>query len=77
MSVLIDKILEKHALAMPNWFKKLKPVKWYTDTAKSPGFKAKKAIGTTALVAAPAAYGIHQLAKPPEPIQRPQQNSPF
>ena len=48
---------------------KLKDFKsWYTKTQKSPIFKAKKALGYTALAAAPILYGAHQLAKPPEPM---------
>lgn len=82
MQHLIDTILEKHAGKMGDWFKNLGPVKKYNAIKASPSFKAKKwagrAIAGTALVGAPAVYGIHKLTAPPErtPDLQPQQQLP-
>jgi hypothetical protein len=69
MEHLINTILEKHAIAMPNVLRDLKPVKWYRETAAKPSFKAKKMVGKGMLVAAPVAYGAHKLSEPPELVQ--------
>jgi len=60
MKYFVDVILEKHAGAL----KDLKS--WYTKTKASPIFKAKKALGYTALAAAPVLYMGHKMTQPPD-----------
>jgi len=70
---IINKIMEKHAGAISNWWEGLGPVKSYRATAKKPSFKAKKIVGTAALATLPVMYVAHQLTKGPQQMQEPPQ----
>jgi len=71
MQVLIDTIMEKHAVSMQgigagvrSAWGGLPWVKKWRAAVNSPTFKAKKLVGKAALVAAPVAAGAYWLDKP-------------
>lgn len=69
MGSITDVIIEKHAESVKDWFHSTDYGKWYNKTKASPVFKAKKMLGTAALISAPVLYGIHKATESPEPTQ--------
>ena len=70
MQHFIEILMEKHAGWLGNTWGKIPSVQKYRQVAASPGFKAKKAIGTLAVASAPVAYTAHKLSATPEPVRQ-------
>jgi hypothetical protein len=73
MNYMINKIMEKHAGQVSNWWSNLDHVKNYRAVKASPSFKAKRILGTAALASLPIAYGAHKLTEGPKEMPGPTQ----
>jgi len=70
MDAFLETIMAKHAGWLGSTLGKLPFVQKYRQVAASPGFKAKKALGTLAVASAPVAYTAHKLSATPEPVRQ-------